>query len=367
MKLLMFGISSKYGGTEAVIYSMLEEFRMHNLDFDFINTFNESLAKEDWLKSFGCHVFQLNLRKRGRYFKQRKELRSFFKTISKTYDGVWINIQEPEGADILKRAKKSGMKNRIVVGHSSQKCDESDFIRRFMIKVSRHSIVHNASKLIAVSHLAKSFSFGPKANALIIHSGIDTNRYQFNETDRGEIRKQYNVRPTDPLLICVGRLTRQKNIDYSIRILEKLLTSAPDTKLFIVGDGEERLRLVKIAEQKGLQESVFFLGIIANIPAYLSAADYFIFPSTAEGLGMVLIEAQCSGLPCIASDGPIPKEAKVTDLVTWLPLSDGPEKWAETILATPINKNREGYDKKLQELGLDYQTVAQKYLSLLTE
>ena len=365
MRFLMFGISPGFGGTESVIYSMLEEWHKYGLDFDFINTFDTPLAKEKWLTSLGCHVFKLNLRKRGRFFQYKKELAKFFKEHGKQYDGVWLNIQDPDGGDLLKVAKHFGIKRRIVIAHNAGRPTGLDLLRHISEHFSRCAINTYATHKIAVSSLAGKITYGSEEAFEVIRNGIDVNRFAFLQSKRERVRSELNISVEDRLVLFAGRLEEQKNPFFALGIFEHMQQSDSRLRFALIGDGSLSASLHKAVMNKEPNESVVFVHGCSDISAYLCAADYFVFPSLYEGMGMAIIEAQCSGLPCFASDGPIPKEAKVTDLVTWIPLSGGPAAWAETILKASPCPNRESYYKNLLDSGLDNHTVAHQYLKLL--
>lgn len=84
------------------------------------------------------------------------------------------------------------------------------------------------------------------------------------------------------------------------------------------------------AGQLGIDESVEFLGRQEDIVPYLQAADVFVLPSLYEGFGIVAVEAQAAGLPCVLSTG-VPKDVKITEDVDYLPLQEH-ERWTETVL-----------------------------------
>lgn len=88
-----------------------------------------------------------------------------------------------------------------------------------------------------------------------------------------------------------------------------------------------------------IQEKVIFTGVISNVNDFMQIMDIFVFPSHFEGLGMVVIEAQAAGLPCIVSDT-VPSEAHVTNLIKSLSLSLSATEWANEILNSEIINNR---------------------------
>ncbi len=105
--------------------------------------------------------------------------------------------------------------------------------------------------------------------------------------------------------------------------------------MVLIGDGSKFTNIQN--DCKDLGEKVIFLGNVGNVNEYINVFDLFVFPSLFEGLGIVLIEAQTNGLKCIASTS-VPKEADISENVMYLDLSDGIEKWAETIENTDIER-----------------------------
>ena len=93
--------------------------------------------------------------------------------------------------------------------------------------------------------------------------------------------------------------------------------------------GSEKLNseLIEKAKKLNIEDKLLFLTKRDDVPQLLQAMDVFVFPSKHEGLGLVLIEAQASGLPCVVSDG-VPKEVKAIDYVEFLSLNKDIQVWA---------------------------------------
>ena len=112
-------------------------------------------------------------------------------------------------------------------------------------------------------------------------------------------------------LVFVGRLTEQKRVGLALEAVARL---GPDVRFTIVGDGPDRGRLERRAAELGLGARARFLGMVAphEVGATLAAADLFVFPAEAEGLGLSAMEALAAGLPVVAcTDG-----GGVLDVVT---------------------------------------------------
>jgi glycosyltransferase involved in cell wall biosynthesis len=131
----------------------------------------------------------------------------------------------------------------------------------------------------------------------------------------------------------VGRFVEQKNHGQLLEIAAEVMRRRSDTWLLLVGEGPLLPEVQRHAEELGISQRVVFAGVRPDVPRLmLEAMDLFLFPSLHEGLGLVLVEAQAAGLPCIYSDV-VPREADVAmPLLHRLPLSESPEVWAERVV-----------------------------------
>ena len=118
------------------------------------------------------------------------------------------------------------------------------------------------------------------------------------------------------------------------------------------------------AEQLGIKDKVMFLGKRTDIPEILQASDIFFLPSLFEGLPIVALEAQAAGLHCVVSSE-ISKEVDITGEVSFVPLKETDEFWAEKLLSVFENKVREDTSSKIIEGGYDINNCREKDLELL--
>ena len=106
-----------------------------------------------------------------------------------------------------------------------------------------------------------------------------------------------------PVVLAVGRLTKQKDFPSLIRAFAQVLPKRP-ARLLILGEGVDRPMLEELVEQLGLQDHVSIPGFVENPYAYMSRASLYVLSSRWEGLPTVLIEALYCGLPIVATDCP---------------------------------------------------------------
>lgn len=166
--------------------------------------------------------------------------------------------------------------------------------------------------------------------------GIDLTPFEAGG-NRNQIRSELQL-PEDSWVVGhVGKFcaSRQKNQEFVLQIARELIRRRCPAQFVFVGDGPRRPRIEAEAARYGLTSRVRFLGSRPDVARLLTDLfDLFLFPSLFEGLGLALVEAQAAGLPCIASTN-VPDEADVLpELVSRLPLSAGPEGWADAALAT---------------------------------
>ena len=184
-------------------------------------------------------------------------------------------------------------------------------------------------------------------NTLVLRNGIDINKY--NNKQRVSLRAQYDIKDDCFVLGHVGRFNKVKNHPKIIEVFQELKKKRPQTKLLLVGDGEDLKKIKELVDRLHLTEDVIFAGAQNDVPAFMSMMDCFIFPSLYEGLGIVLLEAQASGLRCVVSKS-VPEETTVTDGVVRLPLTAPPSVWADAILGgggyhhAPVNQPIQVYD-----------------------
>ena len=144
-----------------------------------------------------------------------------------------------------------------------------------------------------------------------------------------------------------------------VKVFSEVVKQYPNTRLLLVGQGELESQVREQVERLGLSEKVIFAGSRDDVPQLLQAMDVMLFPSFMEGLSLSMVEAQCAGLPILASDT-IPKEVAMTDLVHFKSLSESPREWAAVLLEMGRRTvSREQYSGQIAAAGYDIRSNAQ--------
>jgi glycosyltransferase EpsF len=180
----------------------------------------------------------------------------------------------------------------------------------------------------------------------IINNAVETDKYSYNAEKRKEIRSKLGIDDNIFLLGHVGRMEYEKNHKFIMEVFEQINLLKSESKLLLVGDGSLFDEMKKLAEQKGIQNAVIFMGQQESAELFYQAMDCFILPSYYEGFPFVLVEAQMNGLRCIVSDK-ISKTVNISGGVLFLSLERSAKEWAETILEFGQSRLSENQIKKV--------------------
>jgi glycosyltransferase involved in cell wall biosynthesis len=228
----------------------------------------------------------------------------------------------------LSIAKKNGIKTRIIHSHNNF---ISSKIKRLLVYLFKNFWSLFATDFFACSEDAANFLFGKKCKYKIFNNAIEPERFIFDNTIRSRIRNYLGLAENAFVIGYVARFVKEKNHLYLIDVFKNILQQKINAYLLLVGTGVLQDEVKKYADDLNISKNVLFHGITEKVHELYSVMDVFVFPSLFEGLGIVGIEAQCAGLPVIASLN-IPKTMQITPLVCWLDLKSGAEKWAEKAL-----------------------------------
>lgn len=349
------------GGLETMLMNYYRNIDRTRVQFDFLTHRQEKAAYDDEILSLGGKIYHLP-RLVPWSSTYRKALDDFFKT-HPAYSIVHVH-QDCLSAVILKAAKLHGVPMRIAHSHSSSQ----DKNWKYPIKLFYKKFIPKyATALMACSRQAGDWMFNREVFS-VFPNAINARIYKYDCLTKAGIRQALLIRQNSLVIGTIGRLSPAKNHIFLLDIFSQLVKRVPNATLLLVGDGELRPIIEEKVKKLNITDRVIMTGVRADIPDLLQAMDVFILPSRYEGLGIVAVEAQASGLPCIISDK-VPAECIVTDgLVSQVKLADGAAAWAERILlcrgadrfARYGEVKAAGYDivenaKKLEEFYLEHQ------------
>ncbi|MFR1836643.1 MAG: glycosyltransferase family 1 protein [Turicibacter sanguinis] len=348
------------GGLETMLMNYYRQVDRSKIQFDFMVHRQERGDYDDEIEELGGKIYRMLPIKPGNYRKYLKDLERFFKD-NNQYQVVHSHINENSGF-VLKAANKIGVPCRIAHSHLA----DLKFDYKYPFRVyGRLNLKSSFTHRFACSKRAGEWLFGKKYNkeVKILNNAVDTNRFKYDQSIRKQYRNELGI--ANKIVIGhVGRFNPQKNHRFLIDIFKEVNQKNPDTVLLLIGDGYLKLQIEEKVRQFNLSNSVIFLGLRDDIPELMQAMDLFLFPSLFEGLPVVLVEAQASGLRCITSTG-VTEEANITKKVEFLELSEGSLKWAEIILNGNFNRedNQEFLIKKGYDTSANVKVLEEFYLA----
>lgn len=316
-------------GVQTLLMSIYRKIDRNKVQFDFLVHYKTPQFFDDEVKKLGGKLYRLSFREDYDPIKYIIDLNKFFSEHNeyKIIHGHMHSL----GAVYLWAAKKHNIPIRIA--HSHTNSTQKD-IKQIPKLIMNNLYAKYATHLFSCSEAAGKYMFGNK-KFTVINNAIDTSRFSANKEKRAAIRHELGI--DDSFVIgCVGRFEIQKNQKFSVDIFEELLKKRPDSVLLFIGSGSMEQEIKELVSAKRLTNKVKFLGNRFDVDALYNAMDVFLFPSLFEGLGIVGVEAQSTGIPTVCTDT-LPEEISVSPLIYRVSLSETPEYWAEKIIEADRN------------------------------
>jgi glycosyltransferase involved in cell wall biosynthesis len=174
-------------------------------------------------------------------------------------------------------------------------------------------------------------SYGVRVPIYVLLFGMDLEA--FARPPVRDVRADLGIPHDEKVLLCAGRLSREKNVSFVLRAFRRVLEHVKDVRLVIVGDGPARAELEREAHTLDLGDRVIFTGYRAweVLVDYYRTADLFVYGSKTETQGIVYTEAQAAGLPVVAVGEMGPLEA-VQDGVTGVLTREDEDEFAHAVV-----------------------------------
>lgn len=322
--------TTNLGGAESRIMELYRCIDRSKVQFDFlVHTTKEGHYSKE-IRELGGQIYSLPRFKVINLVQYRKAIRQFFRE-HKEFAAVQGHMTST--ASIYLPIAKKANPSVITIAHArSAGVDKG--AKGYVTKLLRSSLKHKTDYCFTCSKEAGIAVFGRKwvnkGRVWTIPNAIDAKRFQYNEAVRNEVRAQLEVQ-NKFVIGHVGRFGFMKNHSYLVDVFAELCKRRDDMALVLIGKGEEEENIHNKLKALGLEDKVLFLGNRFDVERYYQAFDYFVFPSTFEGLPGSVAEAQAAGLHCLISDN-ITHEVALTELVAYRSIEEEPRLWAEEIL-----------------------------------
>lgn len=351
------------GGVEAVVMNYYRNIDHNKVQFDFICDSDSTDIPYEEIKKIGGKVILIPpYQKLIKYHKTLKKV-----LIEGNYTIVHSHINTLSVFSLY-AAKKAKIPIRIAHSHSTTNKKEwkKNILKLFLRPLS----YINATHYFSCTEHAGRWMFGNKkfeeGSVYVLNNAIDIKKFKYDEKIREKKRKELGINNNSLVFGHIGRFVAQKNHSFLIDIFHEIYKQNTNAILMLAGQGPLMEEIKNKVEKLGLTQAVIFLGQRNDVNELYQAMDVFLLPSLYEGLGMVLIEAQCSGLPCIASTE-VPEVAKISENFQFIDLTTPANIWAEQTIKTIKNYNREDGSDKIDKCNYNIYKEARKLVDKYSE
>jgi glycosyltransferase involved in cell wall biosynthesis len=344
------------GGVDTMVMNYYRHIDRSKVQFDFIMDGYEKTPIDDEIRALGGRVYKVEP-----YAKNIvKSMRQYYRIFRENRYPIVHSHMNTLSVFPLFEAWRAGVPVRIAHSHSTAAKGEG--VRTTMKYMLRPFAKIFPTHYCACAEYAGRWLFGDKffdsGKVRVIKNAIDLERFSFKPQVRTQMREKLGIE-NKFVVGHVGRFMYQKNHDFLIDIFDEIHKQNPNSILLLIGDGPLKKQIQEKVDKLGLTNSVQFLGLRRDVPDLLQAMDVFVLPSYYEGLPVVGVEAQAAGLPCFFSDA-ITAETKITDLVSFINLSQTPANWAQKIVCCANDFPRTNMHQEIEKSGFDIQNAAKE-------
>ncbi len=364
MKVLIVNSVMNLGGAEVMLMEILRH-KAPDVEMHFL--LNERSCDQgirgyfdDEIEARGCKIYRIG--SQGALGPRRyiKEFRRIIEEVRP--DVVHTNLNAKNGFIAL-AAHRAGVKTIISHCHADIKFHgslKSRLINEAEVFVQKFLIAHYCKGFWGCSVEANKRLYWPwvRQKSIVINNAIDAEKYaNVDTTAVAALGKSYNL-PEDCLILGnVGRIVRHKGIAFVPEVMQALKRQGRDSAFVVAGrkDDQDYINeMLTKARQYGVDHRIIFLGERNDVPVVMSSFDVFVGPALREGFGMVAVEAQAAGVPCVLYNG-FPQLVDMSLGIVSFHSNFDAEAWAEDIVAMA---NKKIYDKTLlastiKERGFD--------------
>lgn len=345
------------GGAETWLMSLLKYFHEQNqktalpVKFDVLLTGGERAIFDDEAEALGARLFYLPFTRRT----LPRFVREFRRILANgNYDAIHDHQDYIAG---LHFAMGAGHLPRIRIAHvHNPLLHISNYLRgplrRFSSFTGKVLLSIFATDITGTSaQVLREYGFSqdryPKTRLGAAHCGFDPRVYQGDRVaTHEELCREFGWDDSAKIVLFVGRLEgaqslykgrlmSHKNPEFALDIVRECIARDSRFRFLMVGAGDNKRKEFQASvDDWGMEDKIKFLGVRPDVPRLMSGSNALLFPSLAEGLGMVVVEAQAAGLRVLASDTTPNECAVVADLIEFCPLDQTYTHWADRLLHT---------------------------------
>ncbi len=362
------------GGAETWLLATVKYLNQHpelNMQFDFLASGGKEGIYDEEIKQLGSEIFyyKYSLKKIFSFSKQFKNILKQNKYIAvhnhQDFISGWHFLC---GIGQLPAIRISHLHN----SYNFTRNYVINPLRSFSFRAGRLLMAILATKITGTSNAVMDeyrydkYPF-KKKRVQPAYCGLETEKFGYSQIEGQKVKITFGWKPEDKIALFAGRIglheydkgLNEKNPVFAFELAKKLLKKDSIWKFIFAGfKGNLGEEMENETRKLGLDDSIKFIGLSNNMPALFSAADVFVFPSLWEGLGMVAVEAQASGLYVIVSDT-VPAEALIIkELIEIKSVAENVDGWVKAIVnlkrKTFFEREKYNIDIKNSVFSIEY-------------
>ncbi len=351
------------GGVESVVMNYYRNIDRSMIQFDFICDNDSTNIPYDEIEKLGGRVILIPPYQK--LFSYQKELRKVLR--KNNYKIVHSHINTLSVFPLF-AAKSVNIPVRIAHSHSTT--NKKEWKKNLLKNILKPFSKIFATHYFCCSELAGRWLFGnyeyEKGNVFLLNNAIDVSKFKYNKSIRSKVRKELKISDDTLVIGHVGRFVAQKNHKFLIDIFNDIHSKCKNSKLLLIGQGPLVDEIKEKVKTLNLEDSVIFMGQRNDVNELFQAFDVFLLPSLYEGLPVVGVEAQASGVLCVFSTS-MTKDVKMLEESLFISLNDNSNVWKDKILSSinyeRVNTEQIITDKKFN-IKKEASRLEDKYLEL---
>ncbi|KIQ97492.1 glycosyltransferase [Lysobacter sp. A03] len=279
-------------GAETMVMNLYREIDRSRFQFDFAYFTTDRCDYDEEIEALGGRIHRIGAASPAARF------RALYRLLR---TGEWSIVHAHtlfSSGLHLTAARVAKVQQRIAHAHSTQDANSGSILGRLYQRVSRALLKWSATHYVACGLAAGAYLFPGRKDVVLLPNAVDISK--FSEAS-GAVRGELGIPSAQLVVLQVGRFMPVKNHERSIRIADAMRQAGVDFQLLLVGAGPEQSAIERLVADKDLGKHVRLLGLRADIPELMAAADVMLMPSHHEGFPVVLVEAQAAGLPAVVS------------------------------------------------------------------
>lgn len=344
------------GGVESVIMNYYKNIDHNKIQFDFLCDDDSTNIPYDEITKLGGNVILVPPYQKP--FKYHRKLKEILK--EQQYKVVHSHINTMSLFPLF-AAKCVGVPIRIAHSHSTS--NKKEWKKNLLKNILKPFSKIFATHYFCCSELAGRWLFGDKVynngKVFLLNNAIDLDKFVYNETIRNNKRKELGLKDEQIVIGHIGRFVAQKNHIFLIEIFNEIHKKEKNAILLLAGQGPLLEEIKEKVNNLSLVDCVKFLGQRSDANELYQAFDVFLLPSLYEGLPVVGVEAQASGLLCVLSND-MTKETKVLDSTVFLSLDKSAKEWASQLLNLYSKFRRKNSFQEITDNGFNIKLEASK-------